>query len=163
MTTGTLNLGNLFSIPICCYNSSLKDAQVPRLFLDLLCLDSGQNRRHCSAPAPRPPPHMETARFSMSDVSSALLCMLVFVHPSPWFCVSSSNHSPWVISFTFVTSATIPLRDTPNSVSSYDLARELLTSISDFLQVVCSQGPLNFSQSTYLKQNRLAPLSSEHV
>lgn len=38
MTTGTLNLGNLFSMPICCCSRSLKDAHIPRLFLDLLCL-----------------------------------------------------------------------------------------------------------------------------
>lgn len=117
-------------------------------------LDSGQNRWHCSAPPPSPLPvthgDVGTPRFSpycslfYLRRLSALLSVLVFVHPSPRFCVSSSNHSPWVMSFTSVTSATIPLRDTPNSVFSHDLVHELLTSLSDFLQVVCSQGPLNF-------------------
>lgn len=155
MTTGTLNLGNLFSMPICCCSRSLKDAHIPRLFLDLLCL-AGLWAEPLAlfrpSPSPLPVTHGDvgTPRFSpycslfYLRRLSALLSVLVFVHPSPRFCVSSSNHSPWVMSFTSVTSATIPLRDTPNSVFSHDLMHELLTSLSDFLQVVCSQGPLNF-------------------
>ena len=84
----------------------------------------------------------------LTSLSALLrLCLSLSTHPHGSAFFSPLNHSPLMISFTFVTSAIIPFQDTPNSLSNCDLAHELLIFVSDFLQDICSQCPLDSSHS----------------